>query len=369
MIRTLSLEEPPLLRGYHFPAEEAYQARNQRQLLALEIETNAACNWRCGYCEMAGEATSEEADLVFLKEVIRQAKDLGAAAVVLSGHGEPVLYSKFRGLVQYIASRDMIPVVKSNLSLIDQALAEFLFRRHASVLGKMDYLQAEDQDRLAGCSGAAAAMQKGLACLLQAGFAAGRSKHLMRLGVSFVLHRGNREELLPFWHYCRRHGLAPVLEMLMPASAGTAAFAKEALNGSEIRSAILPVLDMDRDTYGFSAFPRGGCLRHLYSLYVTLAGDVRPCRLTALERHPVLRGAEGYPYNLQRQNLREVYDSDLFSYIRNIDAFLQGRCGRCQHLKVCIGCRGHAYHTGVSQGKDPFTALRLESLVCFKPGA
>jgi MoaA/NifB/PqqE/SkfB family radical SAM enzyme len=65
-------------------------------------------------------------------------------------------------------------------------------------------------------------------------------------------------------------------------------------------------------------------------------------------------------------SLKEIYNSELFTYVRNIDRVLEGRCGNCEYIEECIGCRGYAYSTGINNGIDPLKALRMECQQCFK---
>ena len=66
------------------------------------------------------------------------------------------------------------------------------------------------------------------------------------------------------------------------------------------------------------------------------------------------------------RSLSAIYKEPLFRYVREINSHLEGRCGGCEHLDECIGCRGYSYAVGVNQGKDPYAALRGECLQCSK---
>ena len=72
-----------------------------------------------------------------------------------------------------------------------------------------------------------------------------------------------------------------------------------------------------------------------------------------MDEHPALKIDGEYPYNVNRMSLRKIYNSDLFTYVRNIDKVLEGRCGNCEHKEECIGCRGYAYSVGINKGVDP----------------
>lgn len=66
------------------------------------------------------------------------------------------------------------------------------------------------------------------------------------------------------------------------------------------------------------------------------------------------------------RSLRDIYDDPLFRYVREIDRHLEGKCGGCEHLNQCIGCRGYSYAVGVNEGNDPRSALAGECLQCSK---
>jgi radical SAM protein with 4Fe4S-binding SPASM domain len=363
---------PPILRGYMYGAEEAHKARDSNKLLAIRIETNKSCNLRCRYCyAQSGENLVKIADLKILKRIISEAKELGITSVVVIGGGEPTLYPNFRELIAYIDSLGIIPVVFSNTILVTEELAGFLYEHNASVMGKLDSLKPEVQDYLAGKKGASQELKKGLENLLQAGFSNPVEPGKLRLGVSFVSNKINLEEVEDIWHFCRQNNIFPNMEILTPTGRANDELEDKLLTPGEIKEYKLRLLDIDRKYYGYNWLPytpitASGCLQHLYSLYINIEGDVRPCAPTKLDEHPALTINGKYPYNINRISLKEIYDSDLFTYVRNIDRVLEGRCGNCEYRDECIGCRGYAYSIGINKGIDPLKALRMECQQCFK---
>jgi radical SAM protein with 4Fe4S-binding SPASM domain len=363
---------PPILRGYMYGAEEAHKARDSNKLLAIRIETNKSCNLRCRYCyAQSGEDLVKIADFKILKRIISEAKELGITSVVVIGGGEPTLYPNFRELIAYIDSLGIIPVVFSNTILITEELAGFLYEHNASVMGKLDSLKPEVQDYLAGKKGASQELKKGLENLLQAGFSNPVEPGKLRLGVSFVSNKINLEEVEDIWHFCRQNNIFPNMEILTPTGRANDELEDKLLTPGEIKEYKLRLLDIDRKYYGYNWLPytpitASGCLQHLYSLYINIEGDVRPCAPTKLDEHPALTINGKYPYNINRISLKEIYDSDLFTYVRNIDRVLEGRCGNCEYRDECIGCRGYAYSIGINKGIDPLKALRMECQQCFK---
>jgi MoaA/NifB/PqqE/SkfB family radical SAM enzyme len=363
---------PPVLRGYMYGAKEAYEARDSNRLLAIRLETNKSCNLRCRYCyARSGEDSVKVADFKILKRIISEAKGLGIKSVVVIGGGEPTLYPKFRELVAYIDSLGIIPMVFSNTVLMTEELAEFLYKHNASVMGKLDSLKPEVQDYIAGKEGAFKDIKNGLENLIRAGFSKQAEPGKLRLGVSFVSNKMNLEEVEDIWHFCRQNNIFPNMEILTPTGRANDELEDKLLTAGDIKEYKLRLLEIDRKYYGYDWLPytpitASGCLQHLYSLYINIEGNVRPCAPTKLDEHPALKIDGEYPYNVNRMSLGEIYASDLFIYVRNIDSVLEGRCGNCEYRKDCIGCRGYAYSIGINNGADPLEALRMECQQCFK---
>jgi MoaA/NifB/PqqE/SkfB family radical SAM enzyme len=363
---------PPELKGYMYGAQEAHEARKLNRLLAIRLETNKSCNLRCRYCYAhSGEDSVKVADFDVLKRIVSEAKELGIRSVVVIGGGEPTLYPNFKELVVYIDSLGIIPMIFSNTVLMTEELAEFLYEHNASVMGKLDSLKPEVQDYLAGREGASRDIKKGLENLQRAGFSKPAEPGKLRLGVSFVSNKMNLGEIEDIWHFCRQNNIFPNMEILTPTGRANDELEDKLLTAEEIKKYKLRLLEIDRKYYGYDWLPytpitASGCLQHLYSLYINIEGNVRPCAPTKLDEHPALRIEGEYPYNINRMSLKEIYDSDLFTYVRNIDRVLEGRCGNCEHSEECIGCRGYAYSIGINNGVDPLEALRMECKQCFK---
>lgn len=366
------LVRPPILVGYTYDAADAYRARDDNRLLAIRLETNRSCNLRCRYCYAeGGERLQDELSYGFLTDLIRQAHDLGAQSIVVIGGGEPTLHPQFLELIAFISKLGMVPMIFTNMTTATRDLADHLYDNNASIMGKLDSLRPEVQNYLAGREGAFDEMQRGLHNLMDAGFANPRDPHRLRLGVSFVSNRMNVNEIEGIWSFCRRNSIFPNMEVLTPTGRAKENLADQGLETEEIQAYKSRLLDIDRAFYGFDWLPytpltASGCLQHLYSLYITIEGNVRPCAPTKFDEHPALRQDGVYPHNVRLRTLRAIYDDPLFRYVREIDRHLEGKCSGCQHLDECIGCRGYSYAVGVNEGKDPCAALRGECLQCSK---
>ncbi|WP_406661791.1 radical SAM protein [Methanolobus sp. ZRKC3] len=363
---------PPILLGYTYEAGDAHKARDMNNLLAIRVETNTTCNLACRYCyAQSGPGSHRILDVDVLKDVILQASKMGARSIVVIGGGEPTIHPDFRELIAYIDSLGMIPMVFSNTMLMTKDLAGFLYEHNASVMGKLDSLDPEVQDYLAGIPGVSAKIRKGLDNLIDAGFTDVEDDSRLRLGVSFVSNKMNLGEIEDIWNFCRSNKIFPNMEILTPTGRANEELEAQLLTADEIKDYKLKLLDIDRKEYGYDWLPytpltASGCMQHLYSMYITIDGDVRPCAPTKFDHHPDLQRNGVYPYNTNVMSLKDIYRSELFTYVREIDNVLEGKCGSCEHLNECIGCRGYSYSVGVNQGLSPMKALRTECQQCFK---
>ena len=82
------------------------------------------------------------------------------------------------------------------------------------------------------------------------------------------------------------------MEILTPTGRANDELEAQLLTSEEIKKYKLKLLEIDRKDYGYNWLPytpitASGCLQHLYSLYINIEGNVRPCAPTKLDEHPV----------------------------------------------------------------------------------
>jgi heme b synthase len=87
-----------------------------------------------------------------------------------------------------------------------------------------------------------------------------------------------------------------------------------------------------------------GCLAGDGYCFISYRGDVTPCGY-----FPVVAG------NIRKQPFRELYlESALFRSLRDLDGY-GGKCGACEFLRLCGGCRARAYSlTGDYLAEEPY---------------
>ena len=189
-------QAPPRLKGLDFSLEETLNAREEKRLLSLALFTPNRCNARCKPCYIsAGKDDPNQLSFEEYKEIILQAKDLGAQTIWTPGAGEPTIWPHLREFVEFIAKQGMTPVIFTNSFTMNTGLARFLYHRNVSIVTKLWSFDKKTADYLVGVDGAYEKMQTGLQILIEQGFNSYVTRpdgvKTTRLGVEMVINSIN----------------------------------------------------------------------------------------------------------------------------------------------------------------------------------
>jgi radical SAM protein with 4Fe4S-binding SPASM domain len=348
----------PFLIGYNFSPERAREARDKGKLLTMRTETSLMCNLACRYCNgTSGTPPPGEISFETIKDVITQARDLGAESVVVIGGGEPTIYPSFRDLIAFIHDLKIITVIFTNTMTMTKDLAKYLFDTNCSVITKLDSLNENRQDFLAGKKGSYKKIQKGITNLINAGFTNGDS-HKLRLAASFVTTSLTLDETPDIWRFCRDNKIYPNQELLVPRGRALTGLSHLTPTIDQIHALKKELLHIDEEEYGYSWLVHApltgqGCLQHMYSIYLTSIGYIRPCADVDIKM-----------FNVKDMTIKQIIQSDFFNTARHIEEHLKGKCKGCNHLDECIGCRGLSFSTGINEGLDVYEAISREDPLC-----
>jgi radical SAM protein with 4Fe4S-binding SPASM domain len=96
------------------------------------------------------------------------------------------------------------------------------------------------------------------------------------------------------------------------------------------------------ETHGLDAVTRG-CLGGISFCFVSHEGIVQTCGYLEVKCG-----------DLRESSFKEVWEnSEVFKKLRDFTAY-QGKCGRCEYVKFCGGCRARAYEaTGDFMEEEP----------------
>lgn len=99
---------------------------------------------------------------------------------------------------------------------------------------------------------------------------------------------------------------------------------------------------VDTQTFGLDAMTRG-CLGGTGFCFISHVGQVQPCGYLEVDCG-----------NVRNQSFQDIWEnSEVFRRLRNFKA-LAGKCGRCEYVRVCGGCRARAYEaTGDYMAEEP----------------
>lgn len=339
------------LYAAEFSKEDIAQAVRDGRLLSLEIEFNSACNFHCVYCytlengKRRNELSTDE-----FRDVITQAKDLGARKIIVLG-GEPMLYPHLLDMLRFIRNLSMEVELFTNGTGITAEKARMLYDLGVRVVLKMNTFDEKLQNTLSGNQGAYDQIHEAFNNLKRAGYPS--TDRFM--GISTIICRQNIEELPRMWEWLRDQGIAPYFEMITPQG-GARGNKNLDITTKQAEEVFHKIAELDRTKYCRYWEPRpplvgGACFRHQFSCAVSSDGNVQPCVGVTISIG-----------NVREKKLADILkDSEVVSDLKSYKNMIKGPCGNCEQLSECYGCRGAAYQlTGDYLASDPLCWKNLD---------
>ncbi len=327
-----------------FTEQEIRDAVAADKLLSMEIEFSRICNFRCSYCYVEEEKErTNELSRNEIKDVILQAKNLGARKIIILG-GEPSIYPHISEMIDFLDNEELEIEMFTNGAGINQEMANVLAKSKVRVALKMNSRDEEIQDQLAGRKGAFSIINTALSNLKKAGYP---SKDLF-LAISTVICQQNINELASLWQWLRQENIEPFFEVITPQAN---AIKNDGLTVSptQLKELFTELSTIDRDDFGHCWDPQpplvgNKCMRHQVSCLVTATGDVMPCVGVTI---PI--------GNIRKNGLADIIrNSEVITNLKNYKETITGSCKTCEKAEECYGCRGAAYQlTGDYLASDP----------------
>jgi radical SAM protein with 4Fe4S-binding SPASM domain len=326
---------------------------NASGLYAVEIRLTKACNLRCAHCSVAGgEAARDELGTSEIKHVLDQLAELRVPYVTFTG-GEPLLRRDAIKLIAYASSRGLRPNLDTNGMLINPAKAKRLKEVGIDLVQVSIDGTEETHEKIRG-QGSYAAAIRGAREVVRAG---------IPLHINFTLSKLNLSDLEAVVETASSLGARSLsLERFIAIGRG-GAIAEQALSSEEFREALhrffslaehtqvkllttdpLRVLIdrklIERYREEMSRRVCGGCTAGIAALTISYDGEVYPC--------PKLPLSVG---NVREQSIAEIWQgNETLAALRARE--FKGRCGECELVNLCGGCRGEAFARGDFLGED-----------------
>ena len=338
-------------------------ADHKVRLIAWEV--TRSCNLHCRHCRAAadcgpyGNELSTAQCFSLLDEIAGFAKPL----IILTG-GEPLLRPDIFDIARYGTEKGLRMVLATNGTLVDGKTARRLLEsgiKRVSV--SIDGKDAVSHDALRGEPAAFAGAMAGISALKDAG---------MELQINTTVTTANLDQLKDILDLAVKIGAAAHhIFLLVPTGRGRDLAGQE-ITAAEYEKTLVWFHEASQDCrlqlkatcapHYFricrqqktkkpaSQTPSGhfntatrGCLGGISFCFVSHIGQVQPCGYLEL--------ACG---NVREQGFISIWQNS--EVLRNLRDFGKygGKCGRCEFIRVCGGCRARAYEaTGNYLAEEP----------------
>lgn len=332
-------------------------------------EVTRRCNLKCVHCRCSSDEFSSEGDFTTEegRRLLTEIAGYSKPVVVLSG-GEPLLRSDIFELAAFGTSLGLRMCLATNGTRVDDEVCR---RMEESGIGmvslSLDGSTAAIHDDFRQCPGAfegtiraaETLRRNGRKFLINSSFTKRNQAdipHVFRLAKSLgavawymfmIVPTGRGEEILEEliskedyeeileWHYRQekdedeilmRPTCAPHYYRIVPQKAKAEG------------------VTFQRRTLSFSTGGGKGCIAAQSICFIDCFGNVKPCSY-----FPRTAG------NVKETPFREIWEkSSLFKELRDFGSY-KGKCGRCEFLPVCGGCRARAEAVhGDYMAEEPF---------------
>src|SRR3972149_1261100 len=320
-------------------------------------EITRRCNLRCIHCRSSSEQEVKDHSDFSTEEAFRILDDISGYAkpvIVLSG-GEPLLRKDAFDIARYGTDKGFRMCLATNGPLVTDDICEKIKTSGIKIVSlSLDGSEESVHDdfrnqkgAFEGCIRAARLFKKhGVEFIINSSFTKRNQEEIQKvyklakeLGATawymfMIVPTGRGEEIMNeliskedyeeilTWHYQMEKNET---DMLVRPPCAPHYYRVRLQKAKEEGHKIQP------RTLSFSTGGGKGCICAQTIAFIDSKGNVQPCSY-----FPVVAG------NVKKQHFREIwYRSELFESLRAFEKY-KGRCGECEYLNVCGGCRARA---------------------------
>ncbi len=350
-------------------AEKPDAQINQLRLVAWEVTRR--CNLNCIHCRAGSERGPypEELDTAKCFEILEQISSAGKPIVILTG-GEPLLREDIFDLAERGTKRGLRMVMATNGALLTPSIIE---RMKASGIKRVsvsiDGADEHQHDQFRMVDGAYRKSMEGIRLL---------KKDNVEFQINTTVTQHNLSDVKDILDMSIRLGaVAHHLFLLVPTGRAREMVDQE-INALEyekllhwfyhmrdkvplhLKATCAPhyyrILRQEAhargekvnyETYGLDAVTRG-CLGGTAFCFISNIGIVQPCGYLDLNCG-----------DLKNSSFESIWlESKIFNQLRDLSSY-KGKCGRCEYLGSCGGCRARAFEsTGDLLAEEPLCAYQ-----------
>jgi len=337
------------------------------KLSIVAWEVTRSCNLACVHCR-ASSLHGPYADELTTEEGKRLLDDIAAFArpvIILTG-GEPLLREDVFELAAYGTAKGLRMVLATNGTLVTpDAAKRMLASGIQRVSISIDGMDAERHDAFRGVPGAFAGALRGIEALKSAG---------MEFQINTTITKANLDQIKGLLDLAVKLGAAAHhIFLLVPTG-----------RGKEMADQEISAQDYEKTLHWFhdrglecAIQLKATCAPHYYRIFhqrkkgKAVKGGGEPDALHAMTRGCM--GGSSFCFishrgqvqpcgyleldcgRIRERGFREIWEgSAVFRELRDLNLY-KGKCGRCEFIKVCGGCRARAYEaTGDYLAEEPY---------------
>lgn len=371
--------------GTDYAVDVVGEAQKNNHLLHLDMDMTGECELHCFYCDRTPDRFNEISNRKELsteerKELIRQAKQLGATTIEFPGAGEPMKDVGFWEVFEFIHELELIPVLFTSGYHLDEESVDRLYNLGASIFMKYNSTDASVQDRIVGKKGYGDHSTKALQLLIDRGF---NKTSPTRVAIDMVVtpQYTDMEDIKNIFRFCRRNNIHNYIQTLIPEGR---ADRKTRVHEKERADNLLKELqDIDKNEFGLEYDPvrpmAGGykCRQVNVGLFVNLFGEAYDCnglgRFLGHSRRNTLEEIwnSKYAYHIRQKEqdgfclLRERYwnGTENSGMDRKLEEYREWENVHGADLVVVKGLEQRVEHTGPDQNFVQLTRVNNEEFV------
>ena len=329
-------------------------------------EVTRSCNLACVHCRAASHLGPYPGELS-TKQCLHLIDDIANASrpvIILTG-GEPLLRPDIYEIAAYGTQKGLRMVMATNGTLVDESVARRMIESGIQRVSiSIDGKDAQSHDVFRNQPGAFDGAIRGIEAMKSVG---------MEFQINTTITNTNLHQIKDIYSLALNIGAAAHhIFLLVPTGRGkdlaeqaiTAAdyektlmwFHQESLTCEiQLKATCAPhyfrIMHQKRPkekkvvkkTGGHFHESTRGCLGGITFCFISHVGQVQPCGYLELDCG-----------NVQKQSFGEIWESsEVFRNLRDYSKY-GGKCGRCEFIKVCGGCRARAYEaTGDYLAEEP----------------
>ena len=333
-------------------------------------EITRRCNLRCVHCRSSSELEAKGHPDFSLEEAFRIIDDIVSYAqpvVVLSG-GEPLIRKDVFEIAKYGNEKGLRMCLATNGTLVNDEICEKIKSSGIRIVSlSLDGSNAAVHDDFRNQEGAFDGTINA-------------AKLFKKHGIEFIINssftKRNQEEIPKIYKLAKELGAtAWYMFMIVPTGRGEEIM-RELISKEDYDKILDWHYDMEKEedlmlvrptcaphyyrvvlqrskadketfkkrTLKFSTGGSKGCLAGQLICLIDVDGNVQPCSY-----FPKFAG------NVRQQSFKDIWEnSELFKDLRDFKSY-KGKCGSCEYVNVCGGCRARAYSMhGDYMEEEPF---------------